>query len=222
MLDGLLYAAVIFDIDGTLINSKKAGNQFHLEHCKRKGIKLPDDLEQKDVMNYIYGLFQIGILNKKEFYQGYRPKYDKAAEKGLIELYPDTMRLLEMCDGIPKIAISVSSKYATLDKLNSLGIAKYFDSIEAHNFELAKPNPLLGIHALYLNGVSPNNYVINIGDRRVDMKFGRNIRAIYPNVINNHIQRLGDVSDSDTKYSDLIIKSLDEIKSLKVPTNLKR
>ena len=169
--------AVLFDLDGVLLNSFEAW--YHVFNHVRKNLKLKeisrDEFKKKvwggsveaDAKNY--------YKNKdvKEIEKAYRNLITKYIHK--IELLPDTIKVLKAIKN-KKIKIGLVTntfREPTLETLKFHKIENYFDAvITSDDIEKVKPYPDAIIKLCEKLNVIPNEAIL-VGDTKNDYKAGR-------------------------------------------------
>lgn len=160
--------AVIFDLDGTLVDSMWMWRQIDIEFLGERGIVLPEDLQQKiegmsfrETAVYMQERFQLketaeelmDIWNKMAF-----EKY-----KNEVPLKRGIQKFLEHLKACQiKMGIATSNSPLLVETvLKAQGIFEYFDSIHTAN-EVEKGKPAPDIYLLVAKdlGVEPEKCLI--------------------------------------------------------------
>lgn len=141
--------AVIFDLDGTLVDSMWIWEAIDREYFKRHGLKVPDDLQQQisgmsfsETANYIKNRFDISdtIEEMKEAWNRMaEEKYEKEVrlKNGAMEF----LQNLKMM-GIKLGVATSNSKHLVEVSLHARGIRHLMDSVHtACEVEHGKPSP---------------------------------------------------------------------------------
>lgn len=164
--------AIIFDIDGVLINSIDAAYRVKTKILQDHGVDIravpdPDDEGHK-------GTSLANLLRAVEKHQGVVMDFEKLKGKvssmvhedlksNNITIEPELLRFLhDLKDRKIPLAVATSSvKQASDNKLNLLGITDLFDVIiTADDVDDHKPHPASYLAAIEKLGVSPANTVI--------------------------------------------------------------
>ena len=172
--------ALIFDLDGTLIDSKL--DLIHSVNAMLREMKRPQ-LAAETISGYIgHGAPQLvaralgGTAKEDElkhalqFFLGY---YEEHKMDNTFA-YPGVPETLAQLDHLPMAVLTNKPERISVRILNSLGLAKYFRAIYGGNsFESKKPDPLGANKILQEFGVSARDTLI-VGDSEVDIQTARN------------------------------------------------
>ena len=160
--------AVIFDLDGTLVDSMWIWKQIDIDYLSLYGIKLPHDLQNSiDGMSYSetaqYFKERFNIPDSIEKIK--KDWYDMSIEfyKNKVGLKPGALEFLKRLkkQGI-KTGIATSNSRELLETtLDSLKVRKYFDSLHV-SCEVAKGKPAPDIYLLVADelGISPSECLV--------------------------------------------------------------
>ncbi len=160
--------AVLFDLDGTLIDSMWMWKQIDIEYLGSFGIELPEDLQQSiegmsfsETATYFKKRFMIPDSEDEMKDKWNRMAWDKYEHE--VPLKPGVLSLLTWCKErqIP-MGIGTSNSIELVDVcLNSLGVLDYFDSIHT-SCEVAQGKPAPDIYLLVARdlGVSPKHCIV--------------------------------------------------------------
>ena len=171
--------AIIFDLDGTLINTPEmimaAFKKTILEHHPNYELSKEEitnvlgqtlDLAFKDFVNE-----EVVIEDMINSYRNYTTNHDFEI-KGYKHL-ENVLKKLKSLDYLIGIVTS-KTNYVVFENLRDLKIENYFDCIVTHqDTVLHKPNPDPILCALNKLGISPDEAVY-IGDHENDIVAGRN------------------------------------------------
>ncbi len=158
--------AIIFDMDGVMIDNMDSHIHAWKEFCKRHGFELPEDKmkeniygrKNSEILKYLFG--NELTPNKKEEYSEekeaiYREVYEEHVKpvKGLIEF-------LESIKDIPHaVATSAPPENVKLIMKN-LDLKKYFDVIvDESMITMGKPNPEIYLKAADRIGIDPKDCI---------------------------------------------------------------
>lgn len=206
--------ALIFDLDGTLIDSKV--DLIHSVNAMLREMKRPQ-LAAETISGYIgHGAPQLvaramsGTAKEEElkealqFFLGYyeEHKMDNTCP------YPGVPETLARLSHIPMAVLTNKPVRISVRILKSLGLAEYFRAIYGGNsFESKKPDPFGAIRILQDIGIAPGQALI-VGDSEVDVQTARNAgtraaavnygfgvhdRAVHPADI--YLDRFADLAD---------------------------
>ena len=166
MIEGI--RGVIFDLDGTVIDSMKIWTEIDIEYLKRHGHELPDDLQSslegksfEETAQYFKERFGIKdsldvIMNEwnemaYEFYS------ERVSTKGMVtELIEEFSKR-----GIPMALATSNSRVLAEAALKGHGLDRYI-SIVVTSSEVGKgkPNPDVFLKAAELIGIEPKSCVV--------------------------------------------------------------
>ena len=182
MLDAKFPAvrALIFDLDGTLIDSKL--DLIHSVNAMMREMKRPQ-LAAETISGYIgHGAPQLiaralgGTATEEEtrhalqFFLGYyeEHKMDNTCA------YPGVEETLAHFSKLPMAVLTNKPVRISVRILNSLGLAKYFQAIYGGNsFESKKPDPFGANKILQELGIAAHEALM-VGDSEVDIQTARN------------------------------------------------
>jgi phosphoglycolate phosphatase len=176
--------AVVFDLDGTLIDSKKdliLSVNATLRELGR------DELAEDTIAGYIGagapllvaralggGASEKEIQRGLEFFLGYY----EAHKMDNTRAYPGVAETLEALRAYPMAVLTNKPFRISRRILNELGLESYFRAIYGGNsFVTKKPDPL-GVNTILLEfGIAPHEALV-IGDSEVDIQTARNAGAL--------------------------------------------
>lgn len=156
--------AVIFDLDGTLVDSMWMWREIDVEYLSKFGIEVPNDLQQavegmsfSETAQYFKDRFNLPDpieVIKAQWNQMAWDKYgnEVALKKGVIEFLEELRR-----SGIKTGIATSNSKELVEHVLKSLNITQYFDSVRT-SCEAKKGKP------------APDIYLLVAKDLQVDPK----------------------------------------------------
>lgn len=169
MIERLKIKCVIFDLDGTLVDTLELHVEAFLRVVRGMGIEVPRDrIEQnmgrtaKDVLRTIVpGIDDAGLAYYAEM------KEDILTELlGEIHPLPGSVELLMRLKnlGVPLVLASSTTSVNVIKILQVTGLIDYFDRmVTAENIATGKPDPDVFIKAAAKGGAQPNNCLV-IGD----------------------------------------------------------
>jgi phosphoglycolate phosphatase len=172
--------ALIFDLDGTLIDSKNdliCSVNAMLRELSRQ------ELEAETISSYIghgapqlvaralgWGCTEAERERALEFFLRYYNEHKTDTTRA----YPGVPDTLERLEGRPMAVLTNKPVRISVRILEELGLAKYFRSIYGGNsFSTKKPDPLGAQTILAELGAKPNEAVL-VGDSEVDVQTARN------------------------------------------------
>lgn len=160
--------ALLFDMDGTLIDSMGMWKDIDIEYLARYGKELPDDLQKciegmnfKETAVYMKHRFDIPDSVEKIMDDwNYMAEYKYSNE---IEMKPGSIELLKWAkNNNIKLAISTSnSRFLVNALVKSKGIEDYFDYIlTGDEIHKSKPNPDVYLTVAEKLGVDPSDCLV--------------------------------------------------------------
>jgi phosphoglycolate phosphatase len=175
-----LVRALIFDLDGTLIDSKR--DLIHSVNAMLRELGRTQ-LADETISGYIgRGAPQLvaqalgkGASEEEQklalkFFLGYYEEH----KMDTTQAYPGVAETLEELAGLPMAVLTNKPARISVRILNKMGLAKYFRAIYGGNsFETKKPDPLGATTILSELGASPREAML-IGDSEVDVQTARN------------------------------------------------
>jgi phosphoglycolate phosphatase len=172
--------ALIFDLDGTLIDSKL--DLVHSVNATLRELKRPE-IPEEIISSYIGN--GAPVLVAKSLGPGVPPaELDRALKFFLTHYedhkmdntcaYPGVAEALEHLSAMPMAVLTNKPERISVRILEALGLARYFRAIYGGNtFPTKKPDPL-GVNTILREfSVRPNEALL-IGDSEVDVQTARN------------------------------------------------
>ena len=163
--------AIIFDCDGTLVDSEPITVQVLVDHVGEFGLKL--DYEEalglfvgRDMSMIVEVLEkQMGKSLPDDFVEEYRRRQELELRKS-VQLIPGAMELVNAIEKSGKLAYCVASNAPRRKislNLEVTGLGKFFDEglvFSAYDIQKWKPDPALFLHAADKIGVVPDRCVV--------------------------------------------------------------
>jgi HAD superfamily hydrolase (TIGR01509 family) len=161
--------AVIFDLDGTLIDSMGVWSAVDVEFLGKRGIAVPDDLFKdmplgnsfEEIARYFKGKFGLpdsvqSIIEEWTEMVEWHYEHDILVKPGV----PELLGRLHTA-GI-RLGIGSSSRHVLIDKvLTANGVRQYFDAVVVGGAPLrGKPFPDVFLKGAELLGVKPEECVV--------------------------------------------------------------
>ena len=172
--------ALIFDLDGTLIDSKL--DLVHSVNATLRELKRPE-LPEEIISSYIGN--GAPVLVAKSLGPGVPPAeldralkffltYYEAHKMDNTCAYPGVAEALEHLSAMPMAVLTNKPERISVRILEALGLARYFRAIYGGNtFPTKKPDPL-GVNTILREFSVRPNEVMLIGDSEVDVQTARN------------------------------------------------
>ncbi|NBC67138.1 MAG: HAD-IA family hydrolase [Bacteroidetes bacterium] len=160
------YKAVIFDMDGVIINSKDHVERFWLQKLGEYGIEIPEDEREerfhgRPARPTVNDLFASLSKDKREEVIKECGEFDASIET--YPMIPGVERLLKKCsDHGVRLGLVTSAMPGKVDRmLEGLSFSSPFEvMITADLVEEGKPNPECYLLAAWKLGVDPENMIV--------------------------------------------------------------
>lgn len=160
--------AIIFDLDGTLVDSMWMWKQIDIEYLGRYGIELPPDLQRRieglsfnETAYFFKEQFQIPESIPEIQTTWLQMASDKYKHE--VTLKPGVREFLDYAKGLGlKLAIASSNSLDLIkDVLNAHGILDFFDALcTCDDVENSKPAPDVYLHTAEKIGVAPEKCLV--------------------------------------------------------------
>ncbi|MEC8882843.1 MAG: HAD family hydrolase [Pseudomonadota bacterium] len=169
---------LIFDWDGTLLNSNRSVIKSHLETIKETNLKHISEEFLKTQLGkpgklLCEKLCEGTSTSGDTYYEIFSKYYVKNSQ--YLELFPKTLSMLKHlknCGFILTIATNKPKKLA-LPELENTMVISYFSAIEFADQSAAKPNPMMLNKHCDAHKI-PHRQALMIGDQMDDVLAGRN------------------------------------------------
>lgn len=175
------YKLIIFDLDGTLVDSKASIMSSMRDMALELGFSQEEFLEKSATVNIGLPMADIlrdlGISDVEGARAVYRQHYHKYTHMELV--FPGIAELLDKLRGRLPLSIATNkAQKGSLRTLDNAGIREYFDFIASIDQGIAKPDPdaFFRISAHYREqgrDFSPRDCLM-VGDSPTDGEFARN------------------------------------------------
>lgn len=204
--------ATIFDLDGTLIDSKTKLVKDVVETMQRLGVKISPE----ETNGNWYKLAKEYGFSREEFDKelNKRMTWEEALQKGIVKIFPETHTVLDYLTskGTKMALLSRSSLEYTHQKLNHFGLNKYFHQVAITNVEAESKSPE-AIEIVKVFNPESLEKVYCIGDQEEDVAISQAIQDTYHlNSSGIWVNRTGKNLDTQNKYH--IVQSLEEISEI--------
>ena len=176
--------AIIFDLDGTLIDSKQ--DLIHSVNAMLRELGR-DELAADTISGYIghgapqlvaRALGQGGTQEERERALKFFLEYYEEHKMDTTRMYPGVEETLERLAELPMAVLTNKPVRVSVRILEAMGLSKYFRAIYGGNsFETKKPHPLGARTVLRELGVHPKEALL-VGDADVDVQTARNAGMI--------------------------------------------
>ncbi len=167
-------ATILFDLDGTLIDSTEAILESFEQSFKNFGIKTPDDEVIKSLIGYpldiMYAKLGVQAQNIDEIIGAYKRHYRKVSREKTT-LLPYAKEAMEEASRFATLGIvTTKTKRYSIELLEYMDIMKYFKAlIGREDVTNPKPHPEPILKALSLLSADKNSTWM-VGDTVMDLK----------------------------------------------------
>ena len=171
---------IIFDLDGTLIDSKQ--DLIHSVNAMLRELGRAT-LDAETISSYIghgaprlvaRALGDQGTEEEREHALKFFLEYYEEHKLDTTCAYPDVAETLQQLASVPMAVLTNKPVRMSVRILEGIGLAKYFRAIYGGNsFETKKPDPLGAMTILRELGVEPGEALM-VGDSEVDVLTARN------------------------------------------------
>ncbi len=209
--------AVIFDLDGTIVDNKKFHIKAWVEFCRRHGVIITEE-EFENIgfggtnKDYLKEFLNIEISDEDDFRLGeekeqiYRELYTPYLKpiNGVIEF------IKSLKNNSIKTAIASMAPLSNVQfVLNKLKIQKYFDVvIDYYRVKKGKPNPEIFFNTAERLNILPENCVV-IEDSKIGLKAGKNAGMKVIGIKTYHTSI--ELNEADITIKDFTELSIDRI-----------
>ena len=206
--------AVIFDMDGVVVNTEPIGYKANQQLYKSLNITVPDDVygtfignSDKMIVQKLKDLYTIPLTHQElldEKYKYYFNAFDNAEDLAMLPGVKDLIIDLHT-NGMRLILASSASKRKIEKVFTRFGLHQYFDhAISGEDFEESKPNPAIFIEAAAKSGFSKDECIV-IEDSTNGIK-AANLAGIYCIGYNS-----GHTMGQDTSLADKVITDFSQV-----------
>jgi len=214
--------AVIFDMDGVLVNTEPIGYKASTAMYKSLNITVPDDVyatfigsSDRNNMQRLKELYNLEHTREQlldERYKHYYEVFDKADD---LELMPGVKALIEdlHSNGMKLILASSATKRKIEKVFTRFGLHHYFDAvISGEDFEFSKPHPAIFLEAVAKSGFTKSECVI-IEDSTNGIKAAK-AAGVYCIGYKNNEHTTQDTSEADIIITDFSQLSYEKIRDI--------
>lgn len=206
--------AVIFDMDGVVVNTEPIGYRANQELYKSLNITVPDDIygtfignSDKMIVQKLKDLYPIELTHQElldEKYRYYFNAFDTAEDLALLPGVKDLIIDLHK-NGMRLLLASSASKRKIEKVFTRFGLHQYFDhTISGEDFEESKPNPAIFLEAVTKSGFTKDECIV-IEDSTNGIKAAK-AAGIYCIGYNS-----GHTMGQDTSLADKVITDFNQI-----------
>jgi phosphoglycolate phosphatase len=171
------YRLVVFDWDGTIIDSASAITDCIREASRDLGVEVPERERASHVIGLgLHDAMRIAVpqlpsARYPEFVEAYRRHF--LARKDSMRLFGGMRDLIEELSGTRTLAIATGKSRRGLDRdLEFHGLARYFAASRCADETNPKPHPAMLVELMAETRTGPEN-VLMIGDTSHDLEMAR-------------------------------------------------
>ena len=165
---------ILFDLDGTLIDSTEAILESFHTACKRLGFPSPKDEQIKRLIGYPldYMFAHVGVGHERvwDFVAAYKEHYRLISRQKTV-LLPKAREAVEEAAGFARLGI-VTTKTGRYSKelMEHFGLLHYFEVLVGReDVENPKPHPEPILNAIEMMQPAKSEKIVMIGDTKLDM-----------------------------------------------------
>jgi 2-phosphoglycolate phosphatase len=207
------YKALLYDLDGTLVNSQEDLIQTVRQTLLHFNLQLPSN---EAIISYIGGglekLLRSSLGDQQQLYDKayeFFSTYYKAHLLDQTQLYPFIKEILHTCHirGFSQAVVTNKRVFYTEAILEGLQIASYFATVTGGDtLNVHKPSPELILHTLEILNIRPDQALM-IGDNDTDIEaaYHAGVKSCY---FKGGIGSLGSIQP------DFQVETLNELKPL--------
>lgn len=206
--------AVIFDMDGVVVNTEPIGYRANQELYKSLNITVPDEVygtfignSDKMIVQKLKDLYPLSLTHQElldEKYKYYFNAFDSAED---LEMLPGVKDLIiDLYKNGMKLLLASSASNRKIEKVfTRFNLHQYFDStISGEDFEESKPNPAIFNEAVAKSGFTKEECII-IEDSTNGIKAAK-AAGVYCIGYNS-----GHTMGQDTSLADKIITDFSQV-----------
>jgi phosphoglycolate phosphatase len=208
------FELVIFDLDGTLVDSKADIIYCFNQSLSKFGIEaLPEELIAKHVGTGIRPLLKEVFANYpkttlSELTQEFESLYSKNLTKQT-KLYPGMLEILLQCQSKKAVLTNKMQVFADM-MIDQLNLREYFVGVFGRDaFDTCKPDPLPVFKVCEKFNMNLQKTII-IGDTETDIKTGKNSEIATCGVLYGY----GNQSEIVASRPDFIVNAVKDLRSI--------
>lgn len=162
--------AVIFDMDGVVVNTEPIGYRANQELYKSLNIEVPDEVystfignSDKNIVQKLKDLYELDLTHQELLDEKYRYYFNAFDNTSDLELLPGVKDLIIdlHTNGMKLLLASSASKRKIEAVFTRFGLHDYFDAkISGEDFEYSKPNPAIFNEAVAQSGFAKEECIV--------------------------------------------------------------
>ena len=167
-------ACVIFDWDGTLLDSSQVIITAHLTACQDLGLAIPTRRQVQSMLGMdksqvCAAITQDSAVSVDDYYCQFQRSYSQAIAG--LQLFPESIALLQLLDdiAIPATLATNKPQAITLAELRSMGLHRAFTHCDFADLSTAKPHPAMLHHCMQAVDATPATSMM-VGDQIADIE----------------------------------------------------
>ena len=210
-----MHNAILFDLDGTLVDSLGFYLQAHQKTLKGYNIRLTP----AEIVRNCFGVTEQAIADKFGLtLEQFRAKYLGNVRSFMkhVRLFPHALEILNLAkdNGIKLAVMSFAYSWYVKEILSLLKIRDYFQSILGFNdVTKPKPDPEIVLKSCEILGVAPQGS-LSIGDAKSDITMGKAAGTRTALFIPKQNSVFYDFADLKQTDPDFVIEDLGELRKL--------